>query len=568
MRRNRHRHDDHNSNTAQKRRHEQAHRGQTNAATRDHGTGKMGTVQRLHDVIGNQTLQQQLAIDQSRDSNEQHAERNASRIIDGSKPASGEYPITGDTDSEVTESKYDGGQPLSDPVRSYFESRMGMDFSDVQIHAGPQADAAARSINATAFTHGTDIVFRSDAYQPDTTEGMRVLAHELTHVGQQQTTTGLGIQRRVDPEDVASEMVGQQFEVVEQFTQHGANLSPGDRVTVTEWKNDSETVKVTGGEASSPFPIPKRYLRPVTPAVEGMAPYSAGVGPQATAVAESTKKLKAHEGKRPEYEKYSNLEGYKAEKTRLESLLKRRQKVLNRKLIQETMFNRFDAVIKREVEQANKAHGLKGDEALDPNLLKSMLFQESQLGTAGAHLEVPPTHPVKTRFNLGQVIDSSGMALVTMLEEEMPSLMQSKLPKIRSNLHAAQRELATLEKKSSLTPAEQTRFTDLKQKSKQNWEVFIWGYTSPDTGASFADVVTKYFEETTPHRNVDYEFWIHMAVFWLFEKKRPDRSWPETIRAYNGSGKAAQHYQQAVVKRAKEAQKAAGAGNQFIPDKI
>lgn len=242
--------------------------------------------------------------------------------------------------------------------------------------------------------------------------------------------------------------------------------------------------------------------------------------------------------------------------------------MLNRKLIQETMFNRFDAVIKREVEQANKAHGLKGDKALDPNLLKSMLFQESQLGTAGAHLEVPPTHPVKTRFNLGQVIDSSGMALVTMLEEEKPSLMKSKLPKIRSNLHAAQRELATLEKKSSLTPAEQTRLSDLKQKSKQNWEAFIWGYTSPNTGASFADVVMKYFEETTPHRNIDYEFWIHMAVFWLFEKKRPDRSWPETIRAYNGSGKAAQHYQQAVVKRAKEAQKAAGAGEQFIPDKI
>ena len=91
-----------------------------------------------------------------------------------------------------------------------------------------------------------------------------------------------------------------------------------------------------------------------------------------------------------------------AEKTRLEGLLVTRRKLLNQQLIQETMYNRFDPIIAMEVEAANKAHGLTGTDALDPDLVKAMLFQESELGTSGTHLEVPPSHPVKTRFNLGE----------------------------------------------------------------------------------------------------------------------------------------------------------------------
>jgi hypothetical protein len=78
-----------------------------------------------------------------------------------------------------------GGSPLEPGARSFLEERMGGDFSDVRVHTGGKADESARSINAQAYTVGTDVVFRSGAYQPDTPGGRHVLAHELAHVMQQ-----------------------------------------------------------------------------------------------------------------------------------------------------------------------------------------------------------------------------------------------------------------------------------------------------------------------------------------------------------------------------------------------
>jgi len=78
-----------------------------------------------------------------------------------------------------------GGSPLEPGARSFLEGRMGADFSDVRVHTGGSADASARSINAQAYTVGTDVVFREGAYQPDSPGGRHVLAHELAHVMQQ-----------------------------------------------------------------------------------------------------------------------------------------------------------------------------------------------------------------------------------------------------------------------------------------------------------------------------------------------------------------------------------------------
>lgn len=77
------------------------------------------------------------------------------------------------------------GRSLPDQTRSFFESRMGADFSGVRIHTGGKADRAARSINAQAYTLGGDVVVRSSEYRPSTRSGRRLLAHELTHVVQQ-----------------------------------------------------------------------------------------------------------------------------------------------------------------------------------------------------------------------------------------------------------------------------------------------------------------------------------------------------------------------------------------------
>ena len=77
------------------------------------------------------------------------------------------------------------GSPLPEPVRSFMEARLGADFSNVRVHSDSRAMDLNREINAKAFTQGTDIYFRPGAYDPRSTQGQQLLAHELTHVVQQ-----------------------------------------------------------------------------------------------------------------------------------------------------------------------------------------------------------------------------------------------------------------------------------------------------------------------------------------------------------------------------------------------
>ncbi len=79
-----------------------------------------------------------------------------------------------------------GGQALPASVRSYFEPRFGRDFGGVRVHDGPEAAGLAQSLDAHAFTVGRDIYFGRGAYAPDASDGRHRIAHELTHVVQQQ----------------------------------------------------------------------------------------------------------------------------------------------------------------------------------------------------------------------------------------------------------------------------------------------------------------------------------------------------------------------------------------------
>jgi hypothetical protein len=77
------------------------------------------------------------------------------------------------------------GRPLDPGVRSSMESTLGHDFSDVQVHNDGAAAASAKSVQAQAYTVGNHVVFGEGRYQPESPEGRRTLAHELTHVVQQ-----------------------------------------------------------------------------------------------------------------------------------------------------------------------------------------------------------------------------------------------------------------------------------------------------------------------------------------------------------------------------------------------
>lgn len=80
------------------------------------------------------------------------------------------------------------GTPLAPADQAFFGQHLGSDFSSVRVHAGAEAGAIARSLRARAFTVGSDIVFAPGQYAANSREGRRLIAHELTHVVQQEHT--------------------------------------------------------------------------------------------------------------------------------------------------------------------------------------------------------------------------------------------------------------------------------------------------------------------------------------------------------------------------------------------
>jgi Domain of unknown function (DUF4157) len=512
------------------------------------------------------------------------------------------------------------GQPIDDAPRATFEPRFGFDFSKIRIYADERAAESARTVGALAYTVGPNVVFGRGQYQPHTEAGQKLLAHELAHVVQQHGATSapmaqerlsqphdphereadnaassvlqghrveLGVSGRppalqmaIEPEDVSGEMVGREFELLKSVSAAGMVLAAGTIVRAMSWNNSSQTVMVEGmgtltlplvGKIATRVPasVPKKDLRPHHTAVAGVNPYGAGVDNAARLVEKGESDLAAWDAQKAKYRTPHAQGIWNTEHTRLEGLLTTRGQQLNRRLIQGTMFNRFDAIIRREVDAANAAHGLRGADKLDPNLFKAMLFQESQLGTSGQHMSDPPTHPVKTRFNLAQVIDSSALALFTLIEREHTAMMTTfHLTQMRTDLAHAQNDLAALNRKRTRTPADNIRLGELRLKSHQSWETFIWEYKETGSSVGFADAVAALFASASRAQNLDYEFWIHIAVLWLFEKKKAGMTWAQAIEAYNGSGVRAAHYREAVVRRAGAAAAAAGRRREFVPDNI
>lgn len=87
--------------------------------------------------------------------------------------------------ASVTDAISSPGRVPDSPVVGQMESALGADLGSVRVHTGPRAAESARAVGARAYTVGTDIVFDSGEYAPDTPSGRYTLAHELTHVAQQ-----------------------------------------------------------------------------------------------------------------------------------------------------------------------------------------------------------------------------------------------------------------------------------------------------------------------------------------------------------------------------------------------
>ena len=90
------------------------------------------------------------------------------------------------TTGDAIEAARSGGRPLPRSVQKIMAPVLGgVDLSPVRVHSDAQANKLSLHLNAAAFTTGRDIFFARGAYQPESTKGQALLAHELTHTVQQ-----------------------------------------------------------------------------------------------------------------------------------------------------------------------------------------------------------------------------------------------------------------------------------------------------------------------------------------------------------------------------------------------
>ena len=101
--------------------------------------------------------------------------------------------ISSNTTENKINAKLGQGDKLPATVRESMEARFGHDFSEVRIHSDNEAAELSQNIEAKAFTVGNDIFFASGQFEPNSDEGQRLLAHELTHVVQQSGAGNTGV---------------------------------------------------------------------------------------------------------------------------------------------------------------------------------------------------------------------------------------------------------------------------------------------------------------------------------------------------------------------------------------
>ncbi len=156
----------------------------------------------MRDLLESGVIRAKLDVSRPNDPLEQEADRIANTIVSGGsiagnkingvggiqrKGGTGHTPMTDSVNAKIL--NLDGGNPLPSGLRAYFEPRFGVDLGNVRIHTDSEANALSRSIHARAFTVGKDIVFEKGEYRPESTEGKKLLAHELAHVVQQGDAT-------------------------------------------------------------------------------------------------------------------------------------------------------------------------------------------------------------------------------------------------------------------------------------------------------------------------------------------------------------------------------------------
>ena len=138
-----------------------------------------------------------------------------------------------DLESSIQRAK-GSGQPLDPNLQTKMGQVMGSDFSRVKIHTDAQSDQLNQSIQAKAFTTGQDVFFSQGAYNPKSKAGQELIAHELTHVVQQDSNQS--IQRKIDfkPEKLSG-MVSTKAKIASTFTADGLSTLQRIKLVLKEY---------------------------------------------------------------------------------------------------------------------------------------------------------------------------------------------------------------------------------------------------------------------------------------------------------------------------------------------
>ena len=175
-------------------------------------------------------------------------------------------------------------------ARATFEPRFGRDFSRVRVHTDARAAAAAAAIEARAFTVGRHIVFGAGEFAPDRPEGTRLLAHELTHVVQQDQTSSL-VPEHLELAPSSGPAEQEAVAVADRFMQGAAAMLSSEPIAreITPSGSGPAVQRADRPSSSTPTPTPSPSSAPtVKPPENGVC------GPNLTKPITSAIKMTQH----------------------------------------------------------------------------------------------------------------------------------------------------------------------------------------------------------------------------------------------------------------------------------
>ena len=134
----------------------------TKPAEKTSDGGQVSPLASLQQTVGNRAVQRLIA----------------QRMGDGA------FALDDETADRISSAR-GGGKVLDPGMQESMGQVTGHDFSGVRVHTSSEADTLSKQLHARAFTTGQDIFFREGTYDPSSSAGKKLIAHELTHVVQQ-----------------------------------------------------------------------------------------------------------------------------------------------------------------------------------------------------------------------------------------------------------------------------------------------------------------------------------------------------------------------------------------------